>query len=159
MGTKDLVTILICHMVPREWGQEMPSTASMPEAGRRADPEVIKVWELLLSLTSSSTQESRPCTSPGLQNRTGPVGGCGRDSPEAVITGVLSLCLICHTVIWAGERCLPLLLIPHYLQWKREVTLPFTILCTQESGPCTSPGQHNRVVPVGGGMAELALRV
>lgn len=41
-------------------------------------------------------------------------------------------------------------LAPHHLQQVRNLTQPLTSCITEESRPCTSTGQHNRVNPVGG---------
>lgn len=40
-------------------------------AGRRTDPEVMKVGELTLSLNSSNTWKRGSCTLPGQSNRAG----------------------------------------------------------------------------------------
>lgn len=54
----------------------------MPSAGRRAGPEVIRVGELALPLTS--ILERGPCILPGQNNRTGPTGvGMGELAPRA----------------------------------------------------------------------------
>ena len=52
-----------------------PTCPSPPVAVGRADHEVRRVGELALPLTSCSTWQSGPCTSPGQPSRAGPHGG------------------------------------------------------------------------------------
>ena len=55
--------------------EEMPSPfPSLPAAGRRADPEVMRVGELVLPLIFFSTQEIGPCTLPVQHNGADPDG-------------------------------------------------------------------------------------
>lgn len=55
----DLVLLFICHL--EAWARER-CPPPIPETGGRVGPEVIRARELPLSLTSFSTQESRPYT-------------------------------------------------------------------------------------------------
>lgn len=49
-------------------GEEMPPS-SPPVPGKKTGPEVLRVEKLFLPLTSCSTQERGPCTSPGQHSR------------------------------------------------------------------------------------------
>lgn len=61
--------------LPLSWGRMgKGGMSSTPEAGERAGPVVVRVGELLLSLTSCSLQEGRTCTLPGQHNRANPEG-------------------------------------------------------------------------------------
>lgn len=60
MSIGDLDRFLVYHMVI--WMKEMLPHTALPEACRRAGPEVIRIGELPWPLTYYSTQESKPCT-------------------------------------------------------------------------------------------------
>lgn len=46
------------------------------------------------------------------------------------------------------------------LRLQREISkLVSPDVCVKESGPCSSPGQHNKAIAVGGGVGELALKL
>lgn len=66
--------------------------------------------------------------------------------------------LLCHVLAWVRERCLPPLTSWH-LQQVVDLTQPLTSYSAVENGPCTSPGQQNRVDPVANNAREPALSV
>lgn len=68
---------------------------------------------------------------------------------------VATASFICGVVVGRGKDAPH----PYLLQFARELTDPFTSCNTQESRPCTSPGQHIRANSVGGDVDELALRL
>lgn len=55
---------------------ETPSF-SLSKAGREASSRVTRRGELVMSLTSCNTEDSRPCASAGQQGRAGPGRGNG----------------------------------------------------------------------------------
>ena len=75
------------------WAWEIPSPPSPlpPVAGGRADPEVLRVEDLVLPLTGY-TQENMSCTSPRQHSRAGFGSvGAGELTPEGMRTGELAL--------------------------------------------------------------------
>lgn len=60
MSVAELSSLLVISHVAAQAEGEMPFSASTPEAGGRAGPEVMKAEELPLHLVSCSTRESEP---------------------------------------------------------------------------------------------------